>query len=212
MIYHDIEQNTDEWYALRCGHLGGSSMSTVMANDGKAFGDPAKRLAMKIATERLTGKPIESTYTNKAMDDGHLYEPLARQAYEHRFFVEVKNGGFFDAGNVGFSPDGLVGDDGLVEIKSVGPTSHIPVIKKQNYDTSYKWQLICNMHYSERQWIDFVSYCPVMPEQYRLYTYRLKREDVKTEIESMEIRVAKFFELVESNIDLILNSNYEVNL
>ena len=77
-MFHDVEQNTDEWLQLRAGKLTGSSVGSVMANFGKAFGDPAKRLAVNIAVEQLRKEPLISDYTNEHMDRGHAEEPIAR--------------------------------------------------------------------------------------------------------------------------------------
>jgi hypothetical protein len=118
MTFIDIDQNTDEWLILRCGKVTGSGVAKVMANDGAAFGQPAKDYAVQIALERLTGIPQGSNYSNAHMERGHEEEPLARVAYEDEFFCDVDNGGFFDCGDTGCSPDGLVGENGLIEIKS----------------------------------------------------------------------------------------------
>ena len=114
-MWFDICQNTDAWLDLRAGKRTGSSASKIMANFGKAFGDPAKKLAVDIAIERVTGKRIEKdNYTNNHMERGHIQEPLARMKYEETFFVDVTNGGFFDNGNSGCSPDGRVNPNGLI--------------------------------------------------------------------------------------------------
>ena len=122
MIFHDINQNTDEWHQLRAGKITSSALSKAMANFGKAFGEPAKKYAVSIAVEQLTGVPISSDYTNDHMARGHDEEPIARMLYEQEYFCEVSNGGFFDLGDIGCSPDGLVYDDGVIEIKSAIPS------------------------------------------------------------------------------------------
>ena len=121
--FFDIEQNTDEWLDLRAGKPTGSKAGVIMANLGKAFSDTAKKYAVNIAIEQLTGNRIPSEYSNAHMTRGHEQEPLARAAYEGLNFVDVAEGGFFLNDGVGISPDGLVGDNGLIEIKSVIPTA-----------------------------------------------------------------------------------------
>jgi len=199
MQWHDVEQNTDLWLDIRPGKLTGSVVSKVMANYGKAFGDPAKKLASIIACEQVTGKrnQIES-YSSEHTDRGHAQEPIARKRYEDTYFIDVTNGGFYDCGRLGFSPDGRVGDDGLIEIKSVIIPSHLSTIKRGTIDPAYKWQLYFNLAYSDRDWIDFVSYCEDFPEQTKLYVYRVNRADITEEIKMMETRINEFFELVES--------------
>ena len=105
-MFHDVEQNTDEWLDMRIGKLTGSGCSKIMANYGKAFGEPAKKAAVQVAVEQLTGKrSISSCYSNEHMERGHEQEPIARALYEDKYFIDVTNGGFFDCGNTGCSPD-----------------------------------------------------------------------------------------------------------
>jgi hypothetical protein len=196
-MWLDIEQNTDIWLDCRAGKVTGSSIGKIMANYGKAFGDPAKDLAANIAVEQLTGKRLLSCgYSNGHMDRGHEEEPIARAAYEEMFFVDVGHGGFFDNGDTGSSPDGRVMEDGLIEIKSAIASVHYNRIRKGGYDSTYKWQFIFNLRESGREWIDFVSYCSDFPEGTRLYVYRITRGSVQEELQQIETRLAEFFQLV----------------
>ncbi len=197
-MFHDVKQNTDEWLDLRMGKLTGSAIGKVMANYGKAFGDPAKKYAVTLACEQLTGRRGFESYSNAHMERGHEQEPLARARYEDEHFIEVTNGGFFDCGNKGCSPDGLVSDDGLVEIKSVIATVHYANIKRGTVDPAYKWQHYFNLYHTKRDWIDFVSYCADFPEQTQLYTYRIYADDCAEQFEQMNERINEFFELVET--------------
>lgn len=210
MKFHDIEQNTEEWFALRAGKLTGSGFGKIMANYGKSFGEPAKKYATTIAVEQITGKPISSDYSNDHMQRGHEQEPIARMRYEDEFFCDVSNGGFFDCGLVGVSPDGMVGKDGVIEIKSVIANIHYANLKRQSYDPAYKWQLIGNMFYTERSWIDFVSFCADFPEDKRLYTCRLNFRDFTEEFAMLSKRKDEFFELVDQTREDILTNNYSV--
>jgi len=198
MQFHDIEQNTDEWLDMRIGKIGGSSCSKVMANYGKAFGDPAKQMAVNIAVEQLTGKRSNVTsYKNADMLRGHEQEPIARALYEDQYFVDVTNGGFFDCGNCGCSPDGLVNDDGLIEIKSVISHVHYANIKRGGVDPAYKWQIYFNLLKTEREWIDFVSYCADFPPDKQLYIHRINKSDCENEFKMITEREEKFFLLVD---------------
>lgn len=204
MIFHDVEQNTDEWFDLRLGKLGGSSIGKIMANYGKTFGDPAKKLAVSLSIEQLTGIRQGANFTNEHMDRGHLQEPIARAMYEAKNFCTVSNGGFFDSEDIeGVSPDGLVDDDGAIEIKSVIATTHFNVIKRNSYDTKYKWQLFYNLKVTGREWIDFVSYCSEFPEGRRLFTSRIYACDAGKEFEKIDIRVAQFKELMRETKNII---------
>ena len=197
MNFHDVEQNTDEWLDLRIAKLTGSGVKHVMANYGKAFGDPAKKLAVSIAREQVTGlRSVNDSFSNAHTERGHEQEPLARAMYERKYFVEVKNGGFFDCGRLGCSPDGLILDDGLIEIKSVVDHVHYANIKRGGIDPAYKWQVYFNLMTTERQWIDFVSYCADFPEQTRLYTHRTERKDCEEQFDMLNTRIDQFFELV----------------
>lgn len=198
MIFHDIEQNTDEWLDLRVAKLTGSGVKLVMANYGKAFGEPAKKLAVTIAREQLTRKrSLVEQYTNPHMERGHEQEPIARALYEEQYFVDVSNGGFFECGQFGCSPDGLVNDDGLIEIKSVIDHVHYSTIKRGSFDPAYKWQIYFNLQKTRRKWIDFVSYCADFPEETRLYVFRVSREECAEQFKMIDERTNEFFKLVE---------------
>ncbi|EDH6028607.1 YqaJ-like viral recombinase, partial [Salmonella enterica subsp. enterica serovar Agama] len=96
MIWHDVEQNSEEWELLRLGKVTASNFGLIMANEGGAFGEPAKRYALQIALEQIKGCKSELTYSNEHMERGHEQEPIARMLYEERYFIDVDNGGFFD--------------------------------------------------------------------------------------------------------------------
>lgn len=196
MTFHDVDQNTDEWLALRCGKITGSAIGKVMANEGKAFGEPAKNYAIQIAIERITGRHAESSYSNAHMERGHEQEPLARMAYEDEFFCEVSNGGFFECGNEGCSPDGRVYDDGLIEIKSVIPSVHYQTIKRGSFDPKYKWQLYFALKTTGRAWIDFVSYCHDFPSGKKLYVHRIYAKEYLGFFGSLNKRIGEFEELI----------------
>lgn len=205
MIYHPVEQNTENpcpccgktWMELRGGKITGSVVGKAMAHYGKAFGDPARAMAVEIAVVELGGEPELSSYTNGHMERGHEQEPIARRLYEQEFFCEVQNGGFIESGKLGCSPDGLVGENGMIEIKSVIKPVHYNCVKTNSYDTKYKWQLFHNLIVSEREWIDFVSFCATFPAGNKLFTNRVYREDIKEEEEKIRVRMEQFNELVE---------------
>ena len=200
MQWIDIEQNTDEWLDLRMAKLTGSGVKVIMANLGKAFGDPAKKLAISIAREQITGKrSIASSYSNAHMERGHEQEPFARALYEDQNFVDVTNGGFFDCGNLGCSPDGLVLNDGLIEIKSVIDHVQYATIKRGGIDPVYKWQVYFNLMTTERDWIDYVSYCADFPEETQLYIHRVHKSDCMEYFSQMTNRITEFFKLVEES-------------
>ena len=196
-----VEQNTPEWESLRLGRVGGSSAAKVMAHYGKAFGEPAERLALQLALEKITGNCAGESYTNQYMERGHELEPVARMLYADTYFCDVEPGGYYMAGEfIGCSPDGLVGDDGMVEIKSVTEWPHYQCIRRQSYDPAYKWQLCHNLKYSGRQWIDFVSFCPAFPPESRLFVVRVCSDQISGEFDKIEERMALFIENIQSKI------------
>lgn len=196
MIFHDVQQNSDEWFVLRLGKATASRFGCFMANDGKAFGDPAKDYALQLALELATGKKAEFSFTNEHTERGHEQEPIARMLYEEENFVTVTNGGFFDWIEYGDSPDGLVGDEGILEIKSVVAKTHYATLRRGSFDPVYKWQLIGHLDCTGRNWVDFASYCSDFPANKQLITYRLYRDQVRNEIIRLNERRGEFLKLV----------------
>jgi hypothetical protein len=197
MQFHDVQQNSDAWHELRLGKATASKFGCFMANDGKAFGDPAKDYALKIALERVTGRRAEFSFTNDDMERGHEQEPVARMIYEDDRFVDVGNGGFFDCGEYGDSPDGLIGDDGVLEIKCVVAKTHYATLRRGSFDPAYRWQLVGHLDCTGRQWVDFASYCSDFPESEQLIVYRLTRDECAAELERLRERRSQFLALVD---------------
>ncbi len=214
-MWVDIEQNTDEWLQLRAGKVGGSSIGSVMAfhnavyktgprkGEPKDLGESAHKLAAKIAIEQITGKPILSTFSNAHMDRGHEQEPIARVLYEDRFFCDVTNGGFYDNGRTSVSPDGLVYDDGMLEIKSVISSVQLETIKRGGIDPKYKWQCNFELKESGRDWLDYVSFCADFPEGKRLYVHRIHRKEAELNFMAIDRQLKRFWSLVDENKKLI---------
>ena len=196
MIFHNIEQGSDGWHELRCGKATASNFAAFMANYGKEFGEPAKKYALQIALERINGEKIENGYTNEHMERGILQEPIARALYEDIYYTQVSNGGFFDCDLYGDSPDGLIGDDGVLEIKSVIATTHYATLQRGSFDPAYKWQLVGHIDCTGRGWVDFASYCSEFPVGKQLLVYRINRHDFASEITMLQERRAQFLELV----------------
>lgn len=198
MKWHDVEQNSPEWEELKLGKASSSSYAKFMANLGKPFGEPAHRYALQLALERVTGRKAEHSFRNDDMDRGHEQEPLARMLYEEQFFVDVTNGGFFDWDTHGDSPDGLIDDDGELEIKSVIASTHEANIKRGKPDPAYRWQLVGHFDGSGRDWVDFASFCSDYPDHLQLVVYRTYRNEVEAELAQLAERRAEFLELVQT--------------
>jgi hypothetical protein len=202
--FHDVPQNTDEWMELRLGKATASNFGCFMANYGKAFGDPAKRYALQIALEQLTGKKAEHAFSNDHMERGHEQEPIAKMLYAEEHFADVLNGGFFDCGEYGDSPDGRVGEDGLIEIKSVIASTHYENIQRGTFDPAYKWQLVGHLDCTNRAWVDFVSFSSDFPREAQLCVYRLRREQCEDELRMLRERREEFLALVATTRKNIL--------
>lgn len=201
--WHNVEQNGDEWLALRLGKATSSNFGLIMANDngkgdGGAFGDPAKRYALHLALERITGERAAYGFQSADMDRGHMQEPIARALYESETFCTVENGGFFDCGDYGDSPDGLIGADGMLEIKSVIASVHYATLTRGKFDPAYKWQLAGHLDCSGRAWVDFVSYCSDFPPHLQLLVFRVTPDDLQAELARLAERRAAFLELVKA--------------
>lgn len=199
-VWHDVPQNTEAWQALRLGKATASNFGCIMANDGAAFGEPAKKYALQLALELATGRKAEFSFSTDHMERGHEQEPIARMLYEDAEFVDVTNGGFFDCGDHGDSPDGLIQQDGVIEIKSVTAAVHYATLKRGSFDPAYRWQLVGHLDCTGRDWVDFVSFCSEFPEASQLIVYRQTRDDFKDELKRLEERRAKFLELVQTTL------------
>lgn len=198
-MIHQIEQNTDEWFELRRGKITASNFGTIMANYGKAFGNPALQYAMRVAIETKTNRTIE-TYKNEWMERGNELEQDARDLYSDMTFTDVLPGGFAQRGLFGASADGL-SREGLIEIKSVKYSTHFERLEKGGYDTAYQWQMRGQMWLYDKPWCDFVSYCPDFPVNKQLYIFRLDRD--KAEEEKLKARLEEFESRVESYIKIL---------
>ena len=172
-IFADIEQNTPEWHAVRAGVITASEFSTVMAS-GKGGGDSKVRRTymLKLAGEILTGAPAES-YSNQHMERGHEHEAQARLDYEFLQDVQVQQVGFIKNFGVGYSPDGLVGTDGLVEFKSQVPHLLIDRLLRDTFPPEHKAQCQGGLWVSEREWIDINVSWPGLPK----FTKRAYRDE-----------------------------------
>lgn len=168
-------QGSEEWLAARCGCATASEFSAVLAKgQGKTRGAYLRR----VVAEMLTGKPCE-TYRNAHMDRGQEQEPRAREEYEAQTGEFVEQVGFIrhESLPIGCSPDGLIGTDGGAEIKSVIPTVQLDTILTGGYPSEHRAQVQGSLWLTKRAWWDFCSFSPDMPENLRLYIFRVERDE-----------------------------------
>ncbi len=187
-----IIQGTPEWQQLRLGKVTASRVSDSVAQIKTGEAASRSDYRTELVTERLTGKPAEG-FTNGFMMRGIELEPEARIAYEINKALFVAEVAFVDHPTIpmsGASPDGLVGDDGLVEIKCPAPKTHIKYLLDGRVPARYKNQMAWQMACTGRQWVDFMSYCPDLPENMQAFTCRYERDDDL--IAELELKVIEF--------------------
>jgi putative phage-type endonuclease len=171
-------QGTPEWFAERCGKVTASKIADVMAATKTGPGAARKNYMAQLLTERLTGAVADS-FSNAAMQWGTDTEPQARAMYELQTGLEVNEVGFVPHPVIewtGASPDGLVGDGGLLEIKCPTSATHIETLRGGGIDRKYilqmHWQMIC----TGREWCDFVSFDPRLPAAMQMHVQRVPRD------------------------------------
>lgn len=204
----DIEQRSEAWIQIRLGKVTASRIADVCACTKTGWGASRKNYMAELVAERLTGTKSEG-FTNAAMQWGTDHEPEARIAYEFYRDATVVEVGFVPHPSIaetGASPDGLVGEDGLVEIKCPNTATHLDTLLGASLPDKYflqmQWQLAC----TGRQWCDFASYDPRLPESMRLFVDRVKRDDVA--IKAVEKDVADFLNELRDTVHR-LRSKYE---
>lgn len=190
----DFEQNSPEWIAARLGVPTASAFADVLAKgEGKTRGKYLRVLAGEI----LTGEPNPDRYENDNMKRGHAMEDDARAMYAFQFDADPVPVGFMRRGRVGASPDRLIGDDGLLEVKTKFPHLLLDVLERDRLPPEHVAQVQGQLWVSGREWCDFIAYWPKMP----LFRIRVYRDEdyitnlaaqVKTFIADLDALVSKW--------------------
>ena len=195
-----MEQRTEEWFAARCGKVTASRVADIIAKTKTGYSASRENYLAQLVCERMTGKPAES-YSNAAMQWGTEQEPFARAAYEAAKDVLVEEVGFAihpTIKDAGASPDGFVGEFGLVEIKCPNTATHIQTLLDQKVPEKYivqmQWQMAC----TGRQWCDFASFDPRMEEGLQLFIKRVEYHPLY--VAELEKEVINFLMDVEDKI------------
>ena len=190
-----MEQQSEAWFAARLGKVTASRVKDVMAQGrGGAPSATRRNYMMELLCQRLTGTRDEG-FTSAAMQRGTDLEPVARSAYEIDKGVMVVEPGLIAHPRItGFaaSPDGLVGADGMLEIKCPLTATHIAVMQSGKHDTQYDWQMLSQMACADRDWVDFVSFDDRLPSELQYVCYRFERDFNR--IRTMESAVVEFLE------------------
>ena len=206
----DCEQGSETWFAYRLGKVSASRMADMTARTKTGYGASRGNYLAELVAQRLTGVYAES-YSNGAMQWGTEQEPAARAMYEfmNNLFVTLVGVALHDTiPNACASPDGLVGDDGLVEIKCPNTATHIATLLGSEIDGKYlkqmQWQMAC----TGRKWCDFVSYDPRMPPEMQLHIQRVpRRED---DITALALATELFLSEVD-NTEAALRAKYALS-
>lgn len=195
-----IEQRSDEWFAARIGKVTASRVADVIAKTKTGFSASRDNYMAQLVCERLTGQKADG-FTNSEMQWGTETEPLARAAYESLKDVLVDQVGFVPHPSIimaGASPDGLVGDDGLLEIKCPNTATHIETLLNQTVPGKYNTQMQFQMACTGREWCDFVSFDNRLPEELQLFVKRILRDNMY--IRLMEDEIVKFLNELDIKI------------
>ena len=199
-----MEQGTAEWREARCGKVTASHIGDVMARTKTGWGAARKHYLNKLVAERITGQP--SAQKSVASLDRRLeMEPEARIAYEFYTDNEVTEVGFIDhptIPNAGASPDGLIGDDGGLEIKCCDSAQHLEMLTTGIVDPDYLKQCYFGMACTGRKWWDFESFDPLMPEEMKVYVKRIPRDETK--IAEIESAVIQFLSEVDLRVEQVM--------
>jgi putative phage-type endonuclease len=197
----NMEQRTDDWFAARLGKVTASSLHKVLARTKTGYGADRANYLTQLVLERVTNSKAEG-YINAEMQWGIDQEPFARAAYEAHTGVLVDEIGFMPHPTIemsGASPDGLVGDSGMVEIKCPSSKTALecwlsadPVESK--YFAQMQWQMAC----AGRDWCDYVVFDPRMPQKAQLFIYRVNRADEW--LAEAEKEVVKFLAEVDAKV------------
>jgi putative phage-type endonuclease len=193
----NVEQGSPEWKELRRGHVTASNVADVMAKGKSGEAETRKKYKLRLIAERMSGMSQDS-FSNADMEWGVEQEAYARMAYEVAKDVLVDKTGFWhhlDIAFVGVSPDGLVNDDGLVEIKCPKTETHIDYMLNDKVPAKYYKQIQCQLWVTGRQWCDFISFDPRMPALKQLFVIRCPRDD--DFIATMEAEVRTFLTEIE---------------
>jgi putative phage-type endonuclease len=194
-----MEQRSEEWFQARLGKVTASRVADVLAKIKSGESASRRNYKIQLVSERLTGEKQE-TYINQAMQDGIDREFYAREKYVQQF-GEVEEVGFVKHPTLeaGASPDGMVGDDGIIEIKCPMGSTHTETLMTQDVPSKYVPQIQFQLLVTGRKWCDFVSYNPMFPEHLQVFVKRVEADPVYQK--ELESEVKQFLKEVDDVIN-----------
>lgn len=202
-----MDQRSEEWFAARLGKVTASRVADLMATTKTGYSASRTNYMAELICERLTGQQAER-FSNAAMQWGTDCEPQARAAYEFITDAQVVEVGLIDHPTIamfGASPDGLIGDDGLIEIKCPNTATHIDTLLSETVPAKYITQMQVQMACTGRVWCDFVSFDPRLPADLQMWVKRVRRDDAA--IQNIEAETVKFLGELDATVST-LRSRY----
>jgi putative phage-type endonuclease len=198
-----MDQRSDEWFKARLGKVTASRVADVMARTKSGYSASRANYMAELICERLTGQPAER-FSNAAMQWGTDNEPHAKASYSFMRDAAIEDVGFIPHGTIsdfGASPDGLIGPDGLIEVKCPNTATHLETLLSDGIDGKHLTQMQVQMACTGRQWCDFVSFDPRLPVDMQLFVKRVERDNARiTEIES---EVSAFLGEIAKKLDAL---------
>ncbi len=198
-----MDQRSPEWFAARAGKVTASRVADLMATTKTGYSASRANYMAELICERLTGEPAER-FSNAAMQWGTDTEPQARAAYSFLTDADVVECGFVlhpDFADFGASPDGLVGDVGLVEIKCPNTATHIETLLGEAVPAKYMTQMQVQMACTGREWCDFVSFDPRLPADLQIWVKRVRRD--QQAINLIEAETVKFLGELAAKVEAL---------
>jgi len=199
-----MEQGTEAWFNIRIGKVTASRVADVLAKTKTGYSTTRDNYMAQLVCERLTGQKGES-FTNAAIQHGIETEAYARAAYEARYDVLVDEVGFVYHPTIemsGASPDGLVGDDGLIEIKCPNTATHIETLLSESVPNKYYTQMQFQIACTGRKWCDFVSFDNRLPTELQMFVKRVQRDEMY--IKLIEDEIVKFLAELDTKINQLM--------
>lgn len=195
-----MQQGSEEWFAARCGKATASQFRAILATIKSGEAAERRNYRAALIVERLTGK-ADIGFTSEAMRWGTEQEPFARIAYMAKTGAVVEEAGFIlhPEINAGASPDGLIGEDGGLEIKCPSKATHLSTLQSGVMPTEHTPQVQGAMWITGRKWWDFVSYHPEFPDHLQLFVKRVQRDD--DYIRDLEAKVRAFLAEVDAEVE-----------
>jgi putative phage-type endonuclease len=198
-----MDQRSEEWFKARLGKVTASRVADVMARTKSGYSASRANYMAELICERLTGQPAER-FSNAAMQWGTDNEPHAKASYSFMRDAAIEDVGFVPHGSIsdfGASPDGLIGADGLIEIKCPNTATHLETLLSDIVDGKYMTQMQVQMSCTGRQWCDFVSFDPRLPVDMQLFVRRVERDHAR--IAEIESEVSAFLGEIAKKLDAL---------